>query len=173
MGACKGRPGSDWLPGLSLSLSAHSVHGALVTGTSCPLVLGTSSHWALLASLEGLAGAGCHPVELWLLAQRPAKFCFCLGARAQLADVCKSESDCPCHSVSGMHWDASPAALLSACFQPSASWASGLVSPWVASSQVFSLSSSSSRIHGRWGSCAELSRSDRVLRPTQDSCEQK
>lgn len=30
-----------------------------------------------------------------------------------MANVCKSESDCPCQSVSGMHWDTSPAALLS------------------------------------------------------------
>lgn len=29
-----------------------------------------------MGSLEGLGGAGCHPVELWLLAQGPAKFCF-------------------------------------------------------------------------------------------------
>lgn len=74
---CKGWPGSAWLQGLSLSLS---VHGALVTGLSCPLALGNSSHWALMVSLEGLVGAGCHPVELWLLAQGPAKFCSCLGA---------------------------------------------------------------------------------------------
>lgn len=38
---------------------------------------------------------------------------------------------------------------------------------------VFSLSSSSSYICGRWGSCAKLSSPDGVLRPTQDSCEQK
>lgn len=82
MGAGKGWPGSDWLQGPLLSLSAHSVHGALVTGLSCPLALGNSSPWALMGSLEGLVGAGCHPIELWLLAQGPAKFCFCLGARS-------------------------------------------------------------------------------------------
>lgn len=85
-----------------------SVHGALVTGLSCPLALGNSSHWALMGSLEGLVGA----VELWLLAQRPASSAFALGPGAQVASVCESESDCPCQSVSGMHWDTSPAALL-------------------------------------------------------------
>lgn len=37
------------------------------------------------------------------------------------------------------------------------SWASGLAAPWVASSQVFSLFSSSDCIHAIWGSCAKLS----------------
>lgn len=55
---------------------------ALVTDLSCPLALGNSSHWALMGSLEGLVGAGCHPAELWLLAHGPAKFCSCLGARS-------------------------------------------------------------------------------------------
>lgn len=64
-----------------------SLHGALVTGLSCPLALGNSSHWALMGSLEGLFGAGCYPVELWVLAQGPAKFSFCLGARSS-TDKC-------------------------------------------------------------------------------------
>lgn len=76
-----------------------------------------------------------------------------LGPGAQVANVCKSESDCPCQSVSGMHWDTSPAMSLFLAICQLGLWP---CLSWVASSQVFSLSSSSNYIHGRWGSCAKL-----------------